>query len=1040
MSGKPTHEELEHRISVLEAEIEEHQRIEQELRKNEERYYSLLESSPDAIVVYDMEGRVVYINPAFEETFGWDKKELLGERIDFVPEESREETQAALERMLGGNKVNLFETRRLTKDGKILDVQLSSALFNDQDGWPAGNIVTLRDIGKLKQAERELQRERKLYINGPVATFKWELSDGSSRIIYASPNLSRFGYDPDKFTGGEIDYLEIVNPEDIEGFLAQRTFHCESGDNFFDHEYRLIKSDGEIRWVYDFTIIIRNENDEASYYDSYILDITDRRKAEEAVRENEKRLQEIVRGSSIATFVIDADHRITHYNKACERLTGISASEIIGTRKQWLAFYEQERPVMADIIVSQKDEDEIVRYYGDKYRKSSVVDGGYEAEDFFPALGINGKWVFFTAAPLKDADGNITGAIETLQDVTERKIAEQAILESERRHRQLLDFIPYPIIVMTMEGRVTYLNDAFRTVFGWSLFELQGKTIPFVPDELRSETREQLERFLEEKIIMRYETRRLTKDGRLLDVVLKAAIYPGFNREPPGELFILRDITQEKRMARHNEAILRISLALPYYPELEELMDYIATEVKRLVNTEGALVLLLDERREEFFIAGAAYDDYGFQERAKGLRFKIDQIAAGKVVRTGEPLIVRDLSEEAEPYPERDKKFGYRTHNYILVPLKSSERIIGVLGALNIKEGVFDKTDSELLGMVSGTVALSIENARFSDELKSAYTEVRSLNKAKDKAINHLSHELKTPVSILAGSMKTLEKKMISAGVESFEGTLERMARNLERIAEIQDEVDDIIRNTDYKTRKLASVAVDQFTDLFETLIAEEMGVDHPLIEHIEKRIRDIFGKKTFQNEPVDLARFVEARIPALTLQFSHRQLALDCDLEHGCMIIMPPEYLQKAIDGLIRNAVENTPDEGKIRIMVEGGDYVRLTIKDYGVGIPEEAKNRIFEGFFTTRGTMEYSSKRPFDFNAGGKGADLLRIKTFAERYGFRIIMESERCRYIPRETDICPGKISDCRFCKTPADCAGSGGATFKLIFPVYREQEDG
>jgi hypothetical protein len=86
----------------------------------------------------------------------------------------------------------------------------------------------------------------------------------------------------------------------------------------------------------------------------------------------------------------------------------------------------------------------------------------------------------------------------------------------------------------------------------------------------------------------------------------------------------------------------------------------------------------------------------------------------------------------------------------------------------------------------------------------------------------------------------------------------------------------------------------------------------------------------------------------------------------------------------------------------------------------------------------MSYSSRRPFDFNAGGKGADLLRMKIFAERFRFRIDMTSTRCGFIPGEHDVCPGKISDCRFCKQKQDCHGSGETVFTLHFP--RSPENG
>jgi PAS domain S-box-containing protein len=136
-------------------ELAERKRTEGTLRESDARYRLLLESSPDPVVVYDVQGGK-YVNPAFEQTFGLRRDELLGKPIDFVPEESWPETRAAIGNMLKGDKIQLFETRRNTRDGRTLDVQLSSTLFFDRGGQPAGNIVTLRDISAQKRAERKL--------------------------------------------------------------------------------------------------------------------------------------------------------------------------------------------------------------------------------------------------------------------------------------------------------------------------------------------------------------------------------------------------------------------------------------------------------------------------------------------------------------------------------------------------------------------------------------------------------------------------------------------------------------------------------------------------------------------------------------------------------------------------------------------------------------------------------------------------------------------------------------------------------------------
>ena len=136
-------------------------------------------------------------------------------------------------------------------------------------------------------------------------------------------------------------------------------------------------------------------------------------------------LAKIIDGSSIPSFVINKQHRVIYWNIAIEALTGIKRGKIIGNDEQWRAFYNEKRPTMADLMVDGARENEIETYYQGMCKKSQLIDGAYEAEDFFLDLGRNGRWLHFTASPIKDNKGEIIGAIETLEDATERRRAEE---------------------------------------------------------------------------------------------------------------------------------------------------------------------------------------------------------------------------------------------------------------------------------------------------------------------------------------------------------------------------------------------------------------------------------------------------------------------------------------------------------------------------------------------------------------------------------------------------------------------------------------
>ncbi len=602
----------------------------------------------------------------------------------------------------------------------------------------------------------------------------------------------------------------------------------------------------------------------------------------------------------------------------------------------------------------------------------------------------------------------------------------------ERRYRALLEFLPDPVFVVDVRGRISYLNPAFMKIFGWNLEELEGKHIPFVPEHLKEETRQGIKRLSIEKVIHGFETKRLTKDGKVLDVVLDGAVYFDEEKKLAGQIIILRDVTREKRIARRNETLYRVAKALPRYQSLNERLEFIIKEVRDIIGLTGASVILFDEKKNEFFFREAVYEDDETHKRIKEIRFPADKGVAGHVYRTGKPLIVPDYPNSPYYFGHVDKLSGYQTKNMIDVPIRTPDRIIGVLCAVNKKEGKFDEEDLELLSAIASTVASPIENARINEELKRSYEEVKSLNKAKDRVIHHLSHELKTPVSVLSASLSLLTKKLSGMNSKDWKTIMDRAERNLKRILEMQYEVEDILQKKDYTTYYLISALLDACSDEIEVLASLDAGKED-IILSIRNRIEDLFGPRESVSEKISLDVFAESTIQALRSNFAHRGCNVEVKTETTPSIWIPRDVLKKVIEGLLRNAVGNTPDGGIIEVSVKNGETgPELEVKDFGVGITEENRRLIFESYITTRETMQYSTRKPYDFNAGGKGFDLLRMRIFSERYNFKIDMKSSRCTFIPGDGDLCPGDIKNCDHCRTVNDCLNSGGTTVVVKFP--------
>lgn len=261
-------------------------------------------------------------------------------------------------------------------------------------------------------------------------------------------------------------------------------------------------------------------------------------------------------------------------------------------------------------------------------------------------------------------------------------------------------------------------------------------------------------------------------------------------------------------------------------------------------------------------------------------------------------------------------------------------------------------------------------------------TAFKSLERARRRAVDHLSHELLTPLVIIQASLQQMSRDDLPQPLK--EQKIERIQRHLDRLRDLQ-------------------------------AIMQEIVVP-----------------RKYEPESLQVNSAIQKTIDALRKEISHRQVTLLTKLEAIESDVIDPKMLAKILRTLVKNAVENTPDGGEIIIsLTRHPSGTLLQVEDHGVGILPSDREFIFEGFHHTQETEEYSTRKPFDFEAGGKGLELMRLKILAEEGVFDISFESSRCRYLVTHLDRCCGKISSCPYISDVAGCKRSGGTTFWVLF---------
>ncbi|MFA5100524.1 MAG: PAS domain S-box protein [Candidatus Omnitrophota bacterium] len=434
---------------------------------------SILENLTDLVAICNSEKKVIFINKAGRAMLGIGHKEDISDFPIFDVYPSRD-CRFLIDEALSlavKNGVWSGETCLKNRLGRQLSVSQVIIAHKKADGTLDCLSIIMRDITGCKQAESELQQAHDRIA---VSNKEWEktfnsMADGVALLSpdweilnINEPFCAILGRQRGDLIGKKC--FDAVHGRDapLPGCPCRKVKETKKKVEIelFEEKLKL--------WLSVSVSPALGPDGNISYMVHTVRDITERKLMEGRLREGEQELRTVMNSMPVPQFVIGADHRVICWNAALEQVSGIKAEDIVGTDQHWRAFYDEPRPCLADLLVDGLN-DKISEYYRAECFKSRIVKDAYEITDYFPLSGKNGRWFDFSAVAIRDNDGKIIGAVETLEDITARKEAQDKLAASEAQYHTLVDNLNIGIYRNTIvdDGRFIQANPALAKIFGY---------------------------------------------------------------------------------------------------------------------------------------------------------------------------------------------------------------------------------------------------------------------------------------------------------------------------------------------------------------------------------------------------------------------------------------------------------------------------------------------------------------------------------------------------------------------------------------------
>ncbi len=704
---------------------------EKERERTAAEVLDLYENAPCGYHSLDADGVFVRINATELAWLGYRREELVGRKrfTDLLTPAGLETFHTSFARFKEHGSVRDLLYDLVCKDGSLLPVVLSATAVRDAAGaFVMSRSTTIVDTLR-KEAVRDLaESERQLRQVQELAGLGSYRLDARTGVWTSSAVLDRiFGIGPE-FVRDVEGWLTLVHPGDREEMRAYFRDEVLGRGRRFERDYRIVRrSDGEIRWVHGVGDLERDEGGAVVRMLGAILDITDRHRASEEVRESRELLSRFIRHSPIYAFVKEVtatESRVLFASENYERMIGVPGSRMVGKTMEELFPPEHAAKFTRD------DQDVVAR--GEVLQLDEELGGrSYTTIKFPISLGDRRLLAGYTI------------------DIQDRREAEERRLEAERRFRLLAEATSEGVVLID-DGRVLECNARFAAMHGFEPAALLGR--PFLA-LVAPESLEDVSARHASNTTDRHRWMALRADGSTFPVEGDARLVPWEGRTV--RIKACRDLTEELRAADEVARVARLYAALI---EINEAIvrvrtaDQLFEEVPRiLVETGGfrmAWIGLRQEGSPSVVVATSFGDETGYLD---GIEVRVDDRPeglgpTGRAIREGRTQVCNDFLNDPSTLPWRARATRASWRASAALPIRQRGLPVGALTVYALEVGYFGERERALLEETSADVSYALEHLDQAAETRRVEAEVRELNSELERRVEERTAQLEAAI------------------------------------------------------------------------------------------------------------------------------------------------------------------------------------------------------------------------------------------------------------------------------------------------------